>query len=139
MRPRGLFLAGMMRFAVVRMIVADLVLTVALHVAVLVTMLAARIVLRLFGLRRLGLRDARFGRRRGRGRASRRGRRASDHASKHDRARNNQGGVSHAARAFLLIRHSSVPHGIQVSQPKMSGTILQGELSSQLSDLSSQF
>jgi hypothetical protein len=39
-----------MRTAVVRMIVADLVLAVALHVAVLVTVLAASVVFRLLGL-----------------------------------------------------------------------------------------
>jgi len=115
-----------MRFAFVRMIVADLVLAVALDVAVLVTMLAARIVLRLLGLRWLGVRDSRVARRRsGRSRASGRSRRASHHAGKRDQTRDHQNGVWRTAHALLLIRHSLPPHGFHVSQPKLSGTILQ--------------
>jgi len=131
----------MVRAAVVWMIVADLVLAVAFDVAVLVAMLTAGIMFRLFGLRcrRIDLRDRR---RRSRRRSRRRRRAAGCCAKKNQADGHEPGGKPRPRGSIVLVTHKT-PHGLQVSGTRMSGATLQnrpiseddGRLSA---DLSSQ-
>lgn len=119
---------------VVWMIVADFVFAVAFDVAMLVTMLTASVLLRLFALRRRRI-DLRY---RPRRRPSRSRRRAAGYRAKKNQADGHEPHCKPRRRGAIVPVTHKTPHGFQVSETRMSGATLQAKLARPTPDLAEQ-